>query len=89
MKTSALFILLLFTVLVTPFSFAEEEKDDAVSTVSQKRAYPGGRDEEELKVQESLPTPTTLADRRSIEQKVLKNYFKKADEEAGSKPKAQ
>jgi hypothetical protein len=89
MKTCVLPVLFLFTILSSSFGFAQEEKDTSASAGNQKRAYPGGRDEEDLKVQESLPTPTALADRRSIEQKVLKNYFKKADEEAGTKPKNQ
>lgn len=49
------------------------------------RNYPGGRDEEDLKVQESLPVPTAKIDRRAIEAKVLKiNTEKVNSEEAES-----
>ncbi|OFZ17749.1 MAG: hypothetical protein A2Z20_02630 [Bdellovibrionales bacterium RBG_16_40_8] len=48
------------------------------------RVYPGGHDEEDLKVQETLRSPVITVDRRMLEQKVLKNYFKKAEEDSGT-----
>ncbi len=41
------------------------------------RNYPGGRDEEDLKVQESIVNPAAKLDRRTIEGKVLKINLKK------------
>lgn len=46
-----------------------------------KKAYPGGRDEEDLIVQDELKPATQTVDRRSIELHVLKTYFKKTDAE--------
>jgi hypothetical protein len=46
-----------------------------------RRAYPGGRDEDDLVVQKELRAPTLTVDRRSIELRVLKNHFKKTDAE--------
>jgi len=43
------------------------------------RNYPGGRDEEDLKVQENLVAPTVKIDRRMIESKVLKTSSKKVN----------
>lgn len=51
------------------------------STQKRLKAYPGGADEDEIKVQTELKPPTLTVDRRSIEHRVLKTYFKKSDEE--------
>lgn len=45
------------------------------------RNYPGGRDEEDLKVQEAIVNPSAKIDRRSIEGKVLKINMKKVNSE--------
>lgn len=41
------------------------------------RDYPGGADEEDIKVQAELPTPPLKVDRKSIEQKALQAFLKK------------
>jgi hypothetical protein len=67
------------------FVNSESAAGVTTSSASQKlRAYPGGKDEEDLKAQEELKSPTTLVDRRSVELKVLKSYFKNADMDSSS-----
>lgn len=53
----------------------------AKDVVSQQKAYPGGRDEDDLKVQEELKPTSQTVDRRSIELRILKTHFKKTDAE--------
>ncbi|MEQ1665694.1 MAG: hypothetical protein ABL927_09995, partial [Bdellovibrionales bacterium] len=57
-------------------------KDLSVPAIRKQKSYPGGRDEEDIRVQESLRAPTVVVDRNMIQKKVLKNYFKKTIEEA-------
>lgn len=64
--------------LICSFSFLSfAEKDPVIKSVSKKRQYPGGADEEDLKVQDELKVPVAKTDRRSIEIQVLRNHFKK------------
>lgn len=51
------------------------------TVVNQQKAYPGGRDEDDLKVQDELKSILQKVDRRSIELRVLKTHFKKTDAE--------
>lgn len=57
------------------------------------RAYPGGADEEDLKVQAELKVPSLKTDRRSLQIEVLKTEFKKDVElpvpQAEGEPEAQ
>lgn len=72
----------LFSVLGSTVLMAAENLNPAA--VKKARAYPGGQDEEDLKVQEDLRVPTLTVDRRTIEQKVLKGYIKKTETEEES-----
>jgi hypothetical protein len=80
------FWFILLCIFVTPLSWgAETIRAPAAASaeivtpaaVHQNRNYPGGRDDEDLKVQETLVTPTVKIDRRTIESKVLKISPKK------------
>ncbi len=58
---------------------------------ARKRLYPGGRDEEDLKVLASLPEAPRKTDTRSIQKEVYKNLFDqdlKDDEGESSEPEA-
>ncbi len=59
------------------------------SNLNSSRTYPGGIDEEDLKVQEDMRNPVATVDRRTIEQRVLKSYTKKVEEETSSKNKSE
>src|SRR5687768_7820823 len=49
------------------------------------RNYPGGQDEEDLKVLPELNRPDVVIDRKTIEQNVLKNFLKKSEDESSKK----
>jgi len=76
-------LLMLMAFFSATMSFAAtatqvNDADDAANTdPTRQRNYPGGRDEEDLKVQETLPVAVPGADRRTVELKVLSSYFKK------------
>lgn len=57
----------------------------AVEGDKKNRAYPGGVDEDDLKVQPELPTPPLKLDRRTLEQRALQGLLKK-DSSTTSKP---
>jgi hypothetical protein len=57
-------------------------KELSVPVIRKQKSYPGGRDEEDIRVQDVLRTPTVVVDRNMIQKKVLKNYFKKTVEDA-------
>lgn len=87
MRTGLKLLLLLvaFTVLLSGVAFwlgqtmalaADEPKSQQKG---QTRQYPGGADEEDLKVQPRITLAPAVVDRRSIEQKVLKNFMKTPD----------
>lgn len=89
MKNIKKFFLLLVGAALLPLCFVEElSAAEKVNPSNQTRQYPGGRDEEDLKVQEELRTPTATLDRRTIEQKVLKNYLKKPEEKSPTQKKS-
>ena len=46
------------------------------------RTYPGGQDEEDLKVQEDITAAPPGTDRRSIKTSVLRDHFKMKDAES-------
>ena len=55
------------------------------------RNYPGGADEQDLKVQPALQDPKMKTDRKTFEQKVMSNIFKKSSDNkvSGSEAKTQ
>lgn len=60
----AVFIILIFGVLSVLPSWAQErdlaaEEDSLVAKVAQEKAYPGGRDEDDLEVQQQLSVPVS------------------------------
>lgn len=59
----------------------------AVETSSANRQYPGGADEQDLRVQPELADPTLKTDRRSFEQKIMQNIFKKNTTSNEGEPK--
>ncbi len=82
----------LYFYIATPVAAAQDESvlrsaaatESSVTSSAQshrQRNYPGARDEDDIKVQEEQRSPTQTLDRRSIEMKVLKTYFKKTDAE--------
>lgn len=74
MKWAAVLVLLL-----SISSFANENEIDrdpsALVTPPVKRLYPGGTDEEDLKVQPSLPDVTVRTDARGIQKEVYKSLY--------------
>jgi hypothetical protein len=77
------FSVLILLVSVSCWAQAEVptlDDNKTVTAIKKDKPYPGGRDEDDLKVQETLTPPTAVIDRHSIDVKVLKNYFKKADQ---------
>lgn len=76
-------------------SYASEISPNLTPTAeierSRKRLYPGGRDEEDLKVLASLPEAARKTDTKSIQKEVYKNLFDqelKDDEGESSEPEA-
>ena len=67
-------------ILSVSFAYGEERSSGSPAIVNKSRSYPGGVDEEDLKVQVDMPTPIAGVDRRAIEERVLKSYTKKAEE---------
>lgn len=55
----------------TPSGVVDEAHERAM-----KRQYPGGSDEEDLKVQDELVQPKKKYDEKSIEAEVVKSLFK-------------
>ncbi len=57
----------------------EAEREPAAlspfATVTTKRNYPGGADEEDLRVQTTLPEALLKTDSRSVQREVYKNLF--------------
>lgn len=51
------------------------ERDPAAVVAPGKRAYPGGADEEDLRVQAQLPEAALKTDARSIQKDVYRNMF--------------
>ncbi|MEK6554600.1 MAG: hypothetical protein AABZ31_05125 [Bdellovibrionota bacterium] len=49
----------------------------AAETAPANRQYPGGIDEQDLRVQTEMTNPTLKTDRRTFEQKIMQNIFKK------------
>ncbi|MCB0411523.1 MAG: hypothetical protein KDD22_03300 [Bdellovibrionales bacterium] len=47
--------------------------DSSISEKARKRLYPGGRDEEDLKVQAQLSEPALKYDRRTVREEVLRS----------------
>src|SRR5580700_9396534 len=84
-RMKIIFVLLLFegaafaadTVNTATTARAPAAVSNAKATVNSattplSRNYPGGRDEDDLKVQEALVPPTVKTDRHQVEAKVLK-----------------
>jgi hypothetical protein len=69
MKSIILAFTVLYAICSGSVSFAE--------TSSANRQYPGGADEQDLRVQTELADPTLKTDRKSFEQKIMQNIFKK------------
>lgn len=77
------FYVFLFSVILT-LSLSK-------ALAAQDRQYPGGDDEQDLKVQENMTDPVVKMDRKTFEQKITKGIFKKqsvADETAAPAPAA-
>lgn len=83
MRSFAFILAFLFAYHLMLSSVRADEKKSESS--KKLREYAGGRDEEDLKVQDEIRTPTLTADRRSLEQRVLKSYLKKSDAEPSAK----
>jgi hypothetical protein len=49
------------------------------------RQYPGGADEQDLKVQPKLVPPAAKLDRRTLDQKVLQSFLRKSGQPATTK----
>jgi hypothetical protein len=75
--TSAV-LMVLFLAYPTTGVRAESASEGEASSLPGTRAYPGGRDEQDLQVQTALPAPSPSLDRRTVELRVLNNYFKKS-----------
>lgn len=59
----------------------------ALVTAPVKRLYPGGADEEDLKVQSSIPDAVVRTDARGIQKEVYKNlYNQELKDEAHAPP---
>lgn len=54
---------------------SEVERDPAATINSSKRTYPGGADEEDLRIQAQLPEAALKTDARSIQKDVYRNMF--------------
>jgi hypothetical protein len=63
----------LFVLSTTAFGATSSEITAKTSELAQKRAYPGGLDEEDLKVQEQLPEAVRKIDRRSVTNQIFKD----------------
>ncbi len=61
---------------------------DEVSSTAARRQYPGGSDEQDLRVQTEMVDPALKTDRRTFEEKIMQNIFKKntTTAEGDSKP---
>jgi len=74
-----LILILLFLVSGAVFAQEEEVSRDPSSLIipsaSAKRTYPGGADEEDLKVQTSLPEAALRTDARGIQKEVYKALY--------------
>ena len=80
------FVILVAGFLWTVMAHSEGETDVAPAAASggkKQRNYPGGRDEEDLRVQETPRSPTQVTDRTQMNKMVLRNYFKKTGIEVG------
>ena len=54
----------------------EPERDIAsVAPLTVKRTYPGGNDEEDLRVQSALPEASMRADTRGIQREIFKSLY--------------
>jgi hypothetical protein len=69
------FILSGASVWADDFAFESERDPAAVSYSAKKRNYPGGSDEEDLKVQSSLADAQVKTDSRSLQREVFKSLF--------------
>lgn len=72
----------LFSLFVFSFAFLLSSVGSANSSTT--RQYPGGADEQDLRVQPELQEPTLKTDRRTFEQNIMKNVFKKNSSEASA-----
>ena len=64
--------------------------DESMAEKARKRMYPGGADEEDLKVRDALPYPIRKVDPRAIQKQVFKNLGKaKAENEEGADQQGQ
>lgn len=64
-----------FSVLESPVLFASEMEPAIEADIrekAQKRLYPGGRDEEDLKVMSRVPEPLVKVYKKSVQDQVLK-----------------
>ena len=59
---------LVIFVVLSPLAFAQ-----ATADIAKNRAYPGGMDEEVLRVQASLNPPQRRLDTKTIQAQVIKN----------------
>ena len=67
---------------------AQETTKDVSTGFKTNRNYPGGRDEEDLRVQKEIAVDPPKVERRSIEESALKTYFKTEDKAKPSPTKA-
>lgn len=71
--------LLIFTFAIMGSSLTMAADAQAPASA---RQYPGGADEQDLKVQPELKPPTAKTDRRTMDQKVLQNFLRKTGQPA-------
>ncbi len=81
----------LLIVMVSSTVFAQENEIDrdpsSLITLPVKRLYPGGADEEDLKVQPAIPDAVVRTDARGIQKEVYKSlYNQELKDEAHAPP---
>ena len=83
-------ILFLFTLLIfsnLAYGVMETTTAEDIAEKARTRNFPGGNDEEKLKVQDSIDSPTLSVFKSNLDQEVLKEFReKKAKEEESKAP---
>ena len=81
-----LLIVFAFIGSYNPFVWALDldQSTQAFSERARTRSYPGGLDEEDLKVQEALPSPVLKVNEKSIHEQVYERLFEE-DKKSNSK----
>ena len=82
-----IFIIVLLNFAVS-FAFALDvpasNLSEEVSAKARKREYPGGGDEEDIKVQENLVNPLLMINKQSVQKEVYKKVFEEENATSSS-----